>query len=91
MEPNINYNAITEFKTKEEEDEWQKLIIAESIKNLATQVKNHENLLARGANMYKYKIPGESAYSNLVEVFDALFYRLNKLEEIVKNSASVPD
>ena len=54
-------------------------------------MKNHENLLARGANMYKYKIPGESAYSNLVEVFDALFYRLNKLEEIVKNSASVPD
>ena len=91
MDPNINYNAIPDFKTKEEEDEWQKLIIAESIKNLATQVKNHENLLARGANMYKYNIPGESAYSNLVEVFDALFYRLNKLEEIVKNSASVPD
>ena len=91
MDPNINYNAIPEFKTKEEEDEWQKLIIAESIKNLATQVKNHENLLARGAIMYKYKIPGESAYSNLVEVFEALYYRLNKLEESVKNSASVPD
>ena len=87
----LNYDNIPQFKTKEEEDEWQKLIIAESIKNLATQVRNHENLLARGANMYQYKIPGESHYSNLVEVFDALFYRLNKLEEIVKNSASVPD
>tara|TARA_B100001093_G_scaffold483868_1_gene516773 strand:+ start:4214 stop:4477 length:264 start_codon:yes stop_codon:yes gene_type:complete len=87
----MNANDIPEFKTKEEEDEWRILVIAESIKNLATEVRNHENLLARGANMYKYKIPGELEYSNLVEVFDALFYRINKLEEIVKNSASVPD
>ena len=34
-----------------------------------------------GANMVKYKIPGDEEYSNLKELFDNLYERLNKLEE----------
>ena len=35
----------------------------------------------RDRDMVKYKIPGNDEYSNLKELFDNLYERLNKLEE----------
>ena len=33
-----------------------------------------------GADMIKYKVPGDDSYSNLKELFDNLYKRINTLE-----------
>ena len=81
---------IPEFETYEHELEWRFERIAESIKTLANKSQSHEAFLKRGAEMIQYKIPGQDKYSNLKEVFDDLYDRLNKLEVHYLN-ASLPD
>ena len=66
------------------------MCIRDSIKTLASKSQSHEAFLKRGAEMIQYKIPGQDKYSNLKEVFDDLYDRLNKLEVHYLN-ASLPD
>lgn len=72
---------IPTFANKEEENEWRFEMIAKTCTNLAQRVANIEQMLGRGADMIQYKVPGNTEYSNLKELFDILFDRLNKIEE----------
>ena len=81
---------IPEFESYEAELEWRFERIAESIKSLAQKSQVHEQFLKRGAEMIMYKIPGTEEYSNLKDVFDDLYNRLNKLEVAYLN-ASISD
>lgn len=73
--------AIPEFESYEEEIEWRFGKIAESIKTLAERSQQTEAFLQRGADMIQYKIPGHTEYSNLRQIFDDLYSRINTLEE----------
>ena len=81
---------IPEFESYEAELEWRFERIAESINSLAQKSQVHEQFLKRGAEMIMYKIPGTEEYSNLKDVFDDLYKRLNKLEVAYLN-ASISD
>lgn len=72
---------IPNFANKEEENEWRFEMIAKTCTNLAQRVARIEQMLGRGADMIQYKVPGDSEYSNLKQLFDTLFDRLNKIEE----------
>lgn len=72
---------IPNFTNKEEENEWRFEMIAKTCTNLAQRVARIEQMLGRGADMIQYKVPGDSEYSNLKQLFDTLFDRLNKIEE----------
>ena len=72
---------IPNFANKEEENEWRFEMIAKTCTNLAQRVGRMEQLLSRGADMIQYKIPCDTDYSNLTQLFDNLFERLNKIEE----------
>lgn len=71
---------VPEFESYEEELEWRFNKIAEAIKALASRIGQTEQFIQRGADMIQYKIPGRDDYSNLKEIFDDLYDRLNKLE-----------
>ena len=81
---------IPEFESYEQELEWRFERIADSLETLAQKSPTHEQFLKRGAEMIMYKIPGTDDYSNLKQVFDDLYKRLNKLEVAYLN-ASISD
>lgn len=72
---------IPEFESYQEELEWRFDRIAETLKVLAERSQRAEQFLSRGADMIQYKIPGHDEYSNLKEIFDDLYMRINTLEE----------
>jgi hypothetical protein len=76
---------IPNFTNKDEENEWRFEMIAKTCTNLAQRVGRIEQMLGRGADMIQYKIPGESEYSNLKQLFDVLFERLNNIENQIKD------
>ncbi|MBT5122852.1 MAG: hypothetical protein HOM38_09035 [Euryarchaeota archaeon] len=60
--------------------------MSKSIKNLAERQAVLEQAFQRlpppGADMVKYKIPGDDEYSNLKELLDNIFERLNTIETV---------
>ena len=78
-------NGVPEFKSEMEAVAWSLTQLSEAVKNLASRIAVLETAFNKlpppGADMVKYKIPGDDDYSNLKELFDNLYERLNKLEE----------
>ena len=78
---------IPEFKTDAEFINWAFQQQAEALTNLAKRVERVEMALQKipppGADMIKYKIPGQDEYSNLKELLDNLFERINTIETVV--------
>ena len=78
-------NGVPEFESEMEAVAWSFKQLSESVKNLAARIAVLETAFNKlpppGADMVKYKIPGDDEYSNLKELFDNLYERLNKLEE----------
>ena len=78
-------NGVPEFKSEMEAVAWSLTQLSEAVKNLASRIAVLETAFNKlpppGADMVKYKIPGNDDYSNLKELFDNLYERLNKLEE----------
>ena len=78
-------NGVPEFESEMEAVAWSFKQLSEAVKNLASRIAVLETafnkLTPPGADMVKYKIPGNDDYSNLKELFDNLYERLNKLEE----------
>jgi len=78
-------NGVPEFKSETEAIAWSLTQLSEAVKNLASRISILETAFNKlpppGADMVKYKIPGDDEYSNLKELFDNLYERLNKLEE----------
>lgn len=78
-------NGVPEFKSEMEAVAWSLTQLSEAVKNLASRIAVLETAFNKlpppGADMVKYKIPGNDEYSNLKELFDNLYERLNKLEE----------
>ena len=78
-------NGVSEFKSEMEAIAWSLTQLSEAVKNLASRISILETAFNKlpppGADMVKYKIPGSDDYSNLKELFDNLYERLNKLEE----------
>ena len=76
---------IPEFESEMEAVAWSFKQLSEAVKNLASRIAVLETAFNKlpppGADMVKYKIPGNDEYSNLKELFDNLYERLNKLEE----------
>ena len=72
---------VPEFKSIEEENEWRFEMIAKTATNLANRTQQIEAFLSRGADMIQYKVPGNDKHSTLLQVFDTIFDRLNKIEE----------
>ena len=81
----IKETVIPEFKTDAEFINWAFQQQAEALTNLAKRLESMELALQKipppGADMIKYKIPGQEEYSNLKQLLDNLFERLNILEE----------
>ena len=78
-------NGVPEFESEMEAVAWSLTQLSEAVKNLASRIAVLETAFNKlpppGADMVKYKIPGDEDYSNLKELFDNLYERLNKLEE----------
>ena len=78
-------NGVPEFKSETEAIAWSLTQLSEAVKNLASRISILETAFNKlpppGADMVKYKIPGSDDYSNLKELFDNLYERLNKLAE----------
>ena len=79
-------NGVPEFESEMEAVAWSFKQLSEAVKNLASRIAVLETAFNKlpppGADMVKYKIPGnDDDYSNLKELFDNLYERLNKLEE----------
>ena len=72
------------FKSDEEFIAWALQNISEAIKNLSSRIEALEGAIGKmpppGADMIKYKVPGDDSYSNLKELFDNLYKRINTLE-----------
>ena len=83
------------FKSDEEFIAWALQNISEAIKNLSSRIEALEGAIGRmpppGADMIKYKIPGDEGYSNLKELFDNLFDRLDHLEDRLETAQSLND
>ncbi len=79
-------NGVPEFKSESEMVAWSLQQLSEGLKNLAGRITNLEVAFSRmpppGADMVKYKIPDQDEYSNLKQLFDDLYERLNKLEKL---------
>ena len=78
-------NGVPEFESEMEAVAWSFKQLSEAVKNLASRIAVLETAFNKlpppGADMVKYKIPGNDDYSNLKELFDNLYDRINKLEE----------
>lgn len=81
----VKETVVPEFKTDAEFINWAFQQQAEALTNLAKRIEGLEVALQKipppGADMIKYKIPGQEEYSNLKQLLDNLFERLNILEE----------
>lgn len=69
-----------EFKTPEEYTTWCVTKLAEAITNLSNRISNLEAVVQKlpppGADMIQYKIPGNEDYSNIKELFDDIYSKL---------------
>ena len=78
-------NETPKFETLEEYTSWGFEQLSQALVQLTNRVTALEQALQKfpppGADMIKYKIPGNEDYSNLPELFDDLYTRLNNLEE----------
>ena len=72
------------FNNQEEFLAWAFGQTSEAIKNLTQRIENLESAIQKipppGPDMIKYKIPGDDGYSNLKELLDNLYERINKIE-----------
>ena len=72
------------FNSDEEFIAWALQNISEAIKNLSSRIEALEGAIGKmpppGADMIKYIVPGDDSYSNLKELFDNLYKRINTLE-----------
>ena len=73
------------FQTLEEYTNWGFEQLSQALVQLTNRVTALELAVSKfpppGADMIKYKIPGNEEYSNLPELFDDLYTRLNNLED----------
>jgi hypothetical protein len=73
------------FETLEEYTNWGFEQLSQALVQLTNRVTALEQAIQKfpppGADMIKYKIPGNEEYSNLPELFDDLYTRLNNLED----------
>ena len=74
-------NGVPEFESDAEYIAWAFNQISEGMKNLGNRIANLEIALSRlpelDPNMIQYKIPEDDKYSNLKEVLDDLYVKLN--------------
>jgi len=79
-------NSIPEFKSDAEYLKWAFENISKAIENLAKRQAIMEEAIQRlpppGADMIKYKIEGNEDYSNMKELLDNIFERINTIETI---------
>lgn len=79
-------NSVPQFESDAEYFAWAFEKISKSIKNLADRQAILEQAIQKmpppGADMVKYKIPGDEEYSNLKELLDNIFDRLNTIETV---------
>tara|TARA_Y100001970_G_C14035606_1_gene750935 strand:+ start:405 stop:815 length:411 start_codon:yes stop_codon:yes gene_type:complete len=79
-----------QFKSDEEFFAWTFKKISESITNLAKRIEKVEEGMQKipppGADMVKYRIPGNSHYSNLKELFGTIFERLSDYKGAISDS-----
>ena len=70
-------NGVPEFESEMEAVAWSFKQLSEAVKNLASRIAVLETAFNKlpppGADMVKYKIPGNDDYSNLKELFDDLY------------------
>ena len=73
-------NSVPQFKSPEEYTTWCVENIAKAITNLSSRISNLEAIVQRmpppGANMIQYKIPGHEDYSNIKELLDDIYSKL---------------
>tara|TARA_B100000902_G_scaffold27100_1_gene32645 strand:+ start:333 stop:575 length:243 start_codon:yes stop_codon:yes gene_type:complete len=78
-------NENPKFETLEEYTNWGFEQLSQALVQLTNRVTALEQAIQKfpppGADMIKYKIPGNEEYSNLPELFDDLYTRLNNLED----------
>lgn len=83
---NSEEKSVPQFESDAEYFKWAFEQISKSIKNLAERQAVLEQAFQRlpppGADMVKYKIPGDDEYSNLKELLDNIFERLNTIETV---------
>ena len=76
-----------QFKSDEEFFAWTFKKISESITNLAKRIEKVEEGMQKipppGADMVKYKIPGNEHYSNLRELFGTIFQKFLDVEKTI--------
>ena len=76
-----------QFKSDEEFFAWTFKKISESITNLARRIEKVEEGMQKipppGADMVKYKIPGNEHYSNLRELFGTIFQKFLDVEKTI--------
>ena len=79
-----------QFKSDEEFFAWTFKKISESITNLAKRIEKVEEGMQKipppGADMIKYRIPGNKQYSNLKELFGTIFQRLSDYKGAISDS-----
>ena len=79
-----------QFKSDEEFFAWTFKKISESITNLATRLEKVEEGMGKipppGPDMVKYKIPGNTHYSNLKEIFGTIFQRFSDYKGDISDS-----
>ena len=75
------------FKSDEEFFAWTFKKISESITNLAKRIEKVEEGMQKipppGADMVKYRIPGNAHYSNLRELFGTIFQKFLDVETTI--------
>lgn len=78
------------FKSDEEFFAWTFKKISESITNLAKRIEKVEEGMQKipppGADMVKYRIPGNQHYSNLKELFGTIFQRIEEQKGLRSDS-----
>jgi len=79
-----------QFKSDEEFFAWTFKKISESITNLAKRIEKVEEGMQKipppGADMVKYKIPGNEHYSNLKELFGTIFQHIQDQKGLKRDS-----
>ena len=79
-----------QFKSDEEFFAWTFKKISESITNLAKRIEKVEEGMQKipppGADMVKYRIPGNQHYSNLKELFGTIFQRIEEQKGLRSDS-----
>lgn len=85
-EVNRYSSNVPSFNDKWEENEYCHKIIAESLNNISERLNSIEGFLSKfpepGADMIKYKPKDKETHLNIKELFDDLYLRLNRIEEV---------